>query len=406
MSIRRGSRAHFLESVILSVLGIGVYNCVLQFVVYPAFSRQLGAQGFGDVLTLLSVQSIFAISAGAGVSYARMANVPRFTASNGDYNRMLLPGFAVTVAVCVGTLICFGSGTAVSFLLYPVLGVVTALRYYCAAAFRLEINYRKNLVYYLLLSCGYLAGLALFHVCGQWETALLCGEVLAAAYTALRSPILRAPYLQKSAHFPAVRRSCTALVTAQVFLYLTMHADRLLIGAVLDGTQVSIYYTASLLGKAMAMLTEPIAGVAIGFLARTRTFGRLQYLLAAAGCAALGLAAFAVMIPVSPFLIGLLYPDIAPDAAPYYLAANGGQIVYFIANLLLVIALRFMAEKYQTILNASYGVCFFLLCTPALRYGGLPLFCKAVLLLNLLRLAVTLLLGVYHAKKDVTTHAI
>lgn len=406
MSARRSVRAHFLESVALSVAGIAVYNCVLQFVVYPVFSRRLGADAFGDVLTLLSVQSIFAIAAGAGVSFARMANVPHFTATNGDYNRSLLPGMAVTAAVGVGTLLYFGSEGRLSFLLYPVLGAVTALRYYCAVAFRLEINYRKNFLYYLLLSLGYAAGLALFRVCGQWELALLCGEILAVAYTALRSPVLRPPFWAKSEHRPAVTRSCAALVTAQVFLYMTMHADRLLIGAVLDGTQVSIFYTSSLLGKAMAMLTEPIAGVAIGFLARSRRFGRKQYLLSVGGSVLLGAVAFAVMIPVAPLLIGLLYPDLAADASRYFLLANGGQIVYFIANLLLVIALRFMAEKYQTFLNAGYGVLFFALCTPALRHGGLPLFCKAVLLLNLLRLAAVLLLGVIHSKKGCDEHGI
>ena len=128
---------------------------------------------------------------------------------------------------------------------------------------------------------------------------LLCGEALAVAYTALRSPVLRAPFLQKSDHAPAVTRSCAALVSAQLFLYRTMHADRLLIGAVTDGTQVTIYYTASLLGKAMAMLTEPIAGVAIGFLARAKSFGRRQFLLASSGSVLLGLAAFLVMLPVA-----------------------------------------------------------------------------------------------------------
>ena len=406
MSAYRSKRAHFLESVVLSVLGIGIYNCILQFVLYPAFSRALGTEAFGDVLTLLSVQSIFAIAVGAGVSLARMANVPRFQAINGDYNRILLPGFAVVAAVGVGTLLYYGSGSRLSFALYPVLGVVTALRYYCAVAFRLEINYRKNFLFYLLLSVGYLAGLAVFRVCVHWELALLCGEAVAVAYTALRSPVLRPPFLQKSEHFPAVTRSCAALVSAQLFLYLTMHTDRLLIGAVTDGTQVTIYYTASLLGKAMAMLTEPIAGVAIGFLARTKTFGRKQFLLASAGSVLLGALAFLVMLPVSPWLIGLLYPNVVADASPYFLIANGGQIVYFIANLLLVVALRFMAEKYQTILNACYGIAFFSLCTPALHLGGLPLFCKAVLLLNLLRLAATLLLGVYHAEKGCDKHGI
>ena len=395
----RSQRAFFLESVVLSVIGIGAYNAVIQFLVYPVISRRIGADAFGHVLTLLSVMSVAAVSVGAGVNYARMANVPRFQAENGDYNRFLLPGL-VAVALCgAGTLVYFGAPHPASWALYPLLGVVSALRYYGNVAYRLEINYRKNFLFYLILSAGYALGLLLFRLVGLWETAILCGEAFAVGYVVLSGTVLRRPFWKTSPNVRKVRASCAALSTAQLFTNLTMHADRLLIGALLDGTQVTIFYIASLLGKAVAMLTEPIAGVAIGFLARTEKFGRRQFLLSALVSLALGAAAFVAFIPTAPFLIGFLYPDVVADAQPFFLIANGGQIVYFIANLLLVIVLRFAAEKYQLYINVTYSVLFFAVCIPALLHGGLPLFCALVLALNAVRLLAVLVLGIWKSKE-------
>ena len=395
-------RYGFLESVVLSMAALGIYNCVIQFLLYPALNRRLGTEVFGEILTLLSIQTVPVISAGAGVNYARMANVPHFKAENGDYNRCLLVCFGLIASVSVGTLCIRGTTYAVSFILYPVLGIVTALRYYASVAFRLEINYRKNFVFYILLSVGYLLGMLVFRLTSLWETALLAGEVLAVFYVLCTSPVLRRPYLKTSPHAHTVYRSCGALVFSQIFCYLTLNADRLLIGSLRSGTEVTIFYTASLLGKAMAMLTEPIAGVAIGYLARSKGFGRKQFLLCSGAGVFAGLAACAVFVPLSPFLIGILYPDIAADAAPYFLIANSGQILYFVANLLLVILLRFTKEKYQLYINIVYCAAFFAACIPALLHDGLSAFCKVVLLLNIARLAAVLLLGILKSPKDVS----
>ena len=396
----RSQRAFFLESVVLSVIGIGVYNAVLQFLVYPVISRRIGADAFGNVLTLLSVLSVAAVAVGAGVNYARMTNVPRFQAENGDYNRCLLPGLAAVALCGAVALQIFGAPRPASWALYPLLCVVSALRYYGNVAYRLEVNYRKNFLFYMLLSVGYALGLALFLPLGLWEIALLVGEVFAVGYVVLSSPVLRRPFLKTSPNERKVRASCAALIPSQLFMNLTMHADRLLIGALLDGTQVTAFYIASLLGKAIAMLTEPIAGVAIGFLARSKSFGRRQFLLSALVSLLLGALAFLAFIPIAPFLIGILYPDVVGDARPLFLVANGGQILYFIANLLLVILLRFASEKYQFIINVTYSVLFFAVCIPVLLHGGLASFCMCVLILNAVRLAVVLALGVLKSKGE------
>ena len=211
----RSQRAFFLESVVLSVIGIGVYNAVLQFLVYPVINRRVGEDAFGNVLTLLSVLSVAAVAVGAGVNYARMANVPRFPTENGDYNRCLLPGLAAVALFGAGALAYFGAPHILSWALFPLLCVLSTVRYYGNVAFRLKVNYRKNFLFYLLLALGYALGLLLFRLIGIWEVAILFGELFAIVYVVLSSPVLRRPFWKTSENARKVRASCAALIPAQ-----------------------------------------------------------------------------------------------------------------------------------------------------------------------------------------------
>ena len=108
---------------------------------------------------------------------------------------------------------------------------------------------------------------------------------------------------------------------------------------------------------------------------------------------------FAVLIPVTPFVIRLLYPSVADSAAPYYLWANAGQIVYFVANLLLVIALRFLSERFQLFVNLGYTVLYLALCVPCLMQGDLMRFMQCALLANVIRFVVIVCTGLFKTKE-------
>lgn len=387
-------RNKFLESVVLSVIAMGVYNCVAQFVLNPYLNRTLGDEAFGDVLTLLSILSVVAMSIGVGVNYSRLANKPRFETVNGDYNRFLCLGAVVVVAVSVSSLCFFDNVSIYSFVLFPVLGVVFMLRYYAEVDFRLEVNYRKDLVFYLIITVGYLIGVIFYKLTGRWESAMLTGELLAVVYVFVTGTVLKKPYFQKSEMHSLVGRSCAALTGAQIFSNLTLNADRLLINAFSTGTDVTVYYTASLLGKAMALLTGPISGVLIGFLAKAKSFGRKQFVICSLLSLFMGGAAFAVFIPLSPIIIGFLYPATVSESSRYFIVANGGQIVYFVSNLLLVMVLRFAPEKVQLYVNVVYSIAFFAVCTVSLIFGDLFVFCTAILILNIIRMITVLFIGI------------
>lgn len=390
----------FFESVILSMIGLALYNIVIQVLVYPGFDRALGHELYGNALTAISVISVAAVSVGVGVNYARMALSARVTSSNGDYNVSLLVGAVLCGAVGILAGRFVGMTGFVSYVLFALMAMAMMLRYYSDVDFRLDTNYRKLLGFYVVLSVGYALGMLVFRFVHQWQIVFLIAEFLAFLFVMFFGKIYRRPAFKLSENHNRVFRSCAELTGSQVFANLILNCDRMLINFFMGGTAVTVFYTASLLGKSIALLTGPFNGVIIGFLAKSdKPITKKFYALCVAGACAVSVIMLGVLIPVTPFIIRLLYPDVAGDAAPYFLLANAGQIAYFISNLLLVIALRFMSERFQLVVNLVYTVLYLALCIPCLMQQNFMAFMQCVLVANLVRLVVVIVAGLWKAQK-------
>ena len=59
-----------LKDSVWTISGLMLMNVVAQFIVYPAWNRQLGSDGYGNILYLLSLMNIIAISVGSACNYA------------------------------------------------------------------------------------------------------------------------------------------------------------------------------------------------------------------------------------------------------------------------------------------------------------------------------------------------
>lgn len=375
-----------------------IYNCVIQFFVYPSFSRALGSEGFGNLLTLLAVMSIYAISAGSGTNLSRLAVSTRFKASNGDFNLFLLICGVLSVVLSAFLVPVFDGRGSLSAALFSLVCVIVMLRYYSDSEFKLALNYRRFFIYYLILSAATAVGVLIFRLTDRWETVFIFGELPAVLYVVFRGAIYKRPVFTPSENRRPVFRSCTQLVLSQSFSSFILNSDRLLISAILGGSDVTVFYISSLLGKAMALLTGPFEGVVIGYLAKyDKPITKRFFALCAAASLAAGAVVFIVFIPLAPFIIGLLYPDVVGEARRYFLAANGGQIVFFISNLLLVVILRFVSERYQLLVNGLYIVLYLAVCIPVLLKRGLGTFIAAVLVVNLVRFAAVAVIGLTKA---------
>lgn len=385
----------FLSDSMWSIAGLVLMNVVAQFVVYPFWNRSLGNEEYGNVLYLISLMNIFAIAAGTACNNTRMVKSASGATDNGDYGLILavMTVLAVPFGILVYMLNEPGASPAEAAL-FILLTILTFWRFYSDVRYRLSLDYRGYFCYYLVISLGYLAGIVLFRVTGFWALALIPGELAGICMAYSRNSPIRSGLFRPSSNWKAPFGMFLTLLGSNMLSHIIFNGDRMLLNLTMGGSAVTIYYLASLLGKTMSLITTPLNGVIIGYLAKYKgdlTVRLMNLILLIALLAVvIGTAGCTV---ASHILISILYPQNVELVRDYFFIANLTQILYFVCNVIVTILLRFSKAKYQVWINGLYAVTFLVLCIPAAASYGIVGFCLALLATNVIRLGAAFAFG-------------
>lgn len=390
-----------LLSLIYSVGAAAIFNMVIQIIIYPYIDKRLGADGYGVFLSVVSLLAIAAGTCGYAVNCARLLGVEKGRNANSDYNLILFVLGILGSAVGIFYLWRLGIATPISIALYVILNFATMLRYYSEVEFRISTNFFRYMIYYILISVGYIAGLFIFRQTGEWMTVLIAGELLAVFFVVVSGKIYRAPFIKPTQNFKPIVFSI-GFVFLSVFIdNITLHADRILLLSIIgNGEAVSIFYVASLIGKIVAMLTQSINAILISYLVRYKgELSRKLWSIMVGAAIAFGILSFAGCLIVSPLIIRLLYPEYMDVVRPYLIPAILGQIFYFVSGMLMIVLLRFKGEKKQLAFNASYAVIFFVCVIVGTTWKQLDGFAYATLIANASRFVGAIIWGFISKKK-------
>lgn len=385
-----------ITDLMLSIGATAVFNMVIQFAMYPFLERNLGKENYGVALSILSIVAILAGTLGTAANYSRMVTSANngIDCSNGDYNLILLVLSTVCGLGGIFYLRYLGISSALSALLFVVLIILTALRYYSDVEYKMNADFMRYMIFYVAISVGYLIGMLVYRLSGEWMLAFIVGEALGVIFVVFQGTIYRKDVLKPSKHFAPVCKSMSFLLLSTLIDNLTLNADRLLLMIFAGGSAVSIYYTASLLGKVIAMLSVPINSIIISYLVKyDGSLTKKFWSVATGGSLVLGALAFAGCTFISPFILNILYPDLKNDIAPYIAPAILGQIFYFISGILLVILLKFRGEKKQFLFNAFYAVEFIAIVVVGTWLRGLDGFVYTCLAANAIRFVAVIIWG-------------
>ena len=159
-----GKKKKILSDSIWSVAGLVLMNVALQFAVYPFWERRAGEAALGNILYLISLMNVFAVSMGVSANYARLKKSENGNSSNSPYLLILL--VATAVAAIIATVITFVGGVEFSFIeriLFCAVMCATMWRYYADVEFKLSLNYKSYFIYYFCIALGYAVGIGLFY---------------------------------------------------------------------------------------------------------------------------------------------------------------------------------------------------------------------------------------------------
>lgn len=395
-----------IRELILNIGGIALFNMIIQFVVYPYISGDLiklhgetvGKELWGNALTLISFVGITAVPLGSAANSSRVVNQRKLSPSNGDYNLLLLIGGVFFCLVGEAVLYFLDLLTPLNATLCALLVFFSVLRYYSDAEYKINGTFGKFFLFYFSLSVGYVAGILLYLLTKSWLLALFVAELFAVVFAVFTTSLYKNP-LKPSNAFPLVAKSLLFLLFSELFENLTLHSD-LLLRVFTGGTEVSVYYTAALFGKIVALLTSPVNALLISYLVRyekglTKKLWSV-FVLAGAG---IGAIVFGGCLLGSHLFIPLFYPEYYEATLPFLVPAIASQIFYFISRVLLVVLLRFYGEKKQFLFNLCYAAEFFALIVAGVASLGLKGFVYAGLIANAVRFIAVVLWGFVATRK-------
>ena len=385
------------RDLFFSILAMIVYNGVLQLFIYPGLNDGMGAEAFGTVLYLISVVSIMGAGFGTAASYSRMVAKKERTEANGDYNLFLLIVSGISVVVTFFALFVLKELTAALYIQVLALMIATVVRAYSDVEYRMNIRFVDYFLFYTALSAGYIVGLFLYPFTHNWVITIILGELFGIIYTVIRGHIFRPPFAAFSKAYIENLKSSFVISVSNLLAVLILNSDRILLRLLVGAKEVTVFYTASLIGKIVAMLTTPLNGVIISYFTGYDLKLKKKLFLLICALAVAGSALAAVICSfISRIFVKFMYPEVLVEAEEFFFLANLGQILYFVSGSLMVIVLSFTKEKLQLYINMIYGVAFLAIVIPMTCLFGLEGLAIGLVVVNVLRLLATAVCGLRH----------
>lgn len=384
--------------LLYSITAVGIMNMVLQFIVYPLINYRIGSGRFGDMLFYMGVVNILAPSFGIAVNNTRLLLPDREKAHNKDFIYVLTI-FALISAI-IGCIVgIYRKNVWLSTILFAAIIISTIFRNYSSVEFRLLLNYKKQFIFYMILSIGYLLGLLLFWLTERWELVYILGECSAVFFVVITGHIYKNLH-NYSAKRNLILKNSFTLALNYLITNLMLNLDRIVLLRFVGNEAVSQYYVLSLMGKTIAIISGPLNGILIGYLTKdNQRIDRRGFIKAGGIMLAVGSVFLLGCLIATPIYIKLMYPNLYGSVISLNLIVNLSQIFYFLAGILVVITLTVCSAKSVLIVQIIYSAIFIILSVGLTSYLGIQGFSYAALVSNMIYFILIYLLGFFSTNR-------
>lgn len=369
---------------ILSLMASAVTTIVAQLITNPFLARMCSSEEYGRILTIMGIGNVVTLAFGNSLNNVRLIMNSDYEEQNteGDFKPLFILLSVIGTLAFGVYLIWFGEKSILLIVLLCSFALFGILQNYGAVAFRIKINYIKNLLLNISIAGGNMVGLLILFFSGKrslWALAFAVGQIAGVVYIYQNSSIFK-----ESFRFtPLIRET---LKKEGVLLFTTLcgnilvYLDRLILYPLLGGDAVSTYTVASFFGKSLAILMNPISGVLLSYYAQ-KSYGMNIRRFWKTNILTLGLSAAFIIFSLfaSEWVTGLFYPGLIGQAKPYLLIANLAAVINVIGNLAQPAILKFASTKWIAINQIFYMVMYLGLGVVLSRTNGLMGFSQAAL---------------------------
>lgn len=367
----------FITDITFNILAAALPIAMLQLIIYPQVAKSVGGNEYGLMLTIYSIWIMLSNSLGNVLNNLKLLKLPEYKliGEDGDI-ALLLRQWIVISSVVVFLVIWIYCGTF-SFphiVIGTLVSLFILLKAYLEVGFRINLNYFSILINNAFLSIGFLIGFLVFRLSGIWEFIFLFGYVFACTYCIIKTRLL-SEHPQKTLLYFKVKKDAYSLVLSVLIKNLTDYADKLVLYPLMGGMSVSIYYTATILGKIAGMLTGPINSVILSYIARWDKSKAPIFTKVLLIGLIIGVIGYIIAILFAHPVIGFLFPqwlDAVMDIIPLTTATIMIGIVISILN---PFVLKYCKMQWQIGINFAGSIIYFSSALVLWNFMGLKGFC-------------------------------
>lgn len=375
--------------MILNLIATTIPIVVLQLLILPLLAKKMSSDNYGLLVTVLALLNIVPATLGNVLNNIRLLHDMEYAEKNqyGDFNILVSISELLNVIITAILLLiyCGKQYTIIDILLTIIIAILWLLREYHIVAFRLTIDYKAILVNNLIMAIGYGVGYWIFLNTLYWQVIYISGYVFSLIYIFITSKLWREP-LVKTELFKMITAETLMLLIAGIFSRLIIYADKILIYPILGGTTVSIYYAATIFGKVVSLIINPISSVVLTYLAKKKSKNDKIFTYTLLVGLVVCTAGYIVCLLISRPILTILYPDFVDESMKYIGITTGVTVLMALIGLLNPFIMRFFSMKWQIVKSAGTAIVYVSLSMTLLHFYGLYGFCAGSLITYILQL--------------------
>lgn len=378
---------------ILSLFASAVTTIAAQIVTYPVLAKLCSSEEYGRILTIMGVGNVITLAFGNSLNNARLVLNTEYEEKQeeGDFMPLLWVLTTCGAVAYIIYLCIFGEASFVIITSLACFAAFGIMQNYGSVAFRIKINYVRNLVLAIVIAIGNIVGLGIFYFTRDftwWAITFALGQVFGVVYIFCSSKIYRERCRITSLFKKTFKKESVLIFTtacANILVYL----DRLLLYPLLGGDAVSTYTVASFFGKSLAILMNPISGVLLSYYSqknygmdRKRFWKGNVLTLTVSGL--FMLFSLIASVPVT----GILYPSLVERAKPYLFIANLAAVTNVVGNMAQPAVLKYAKTHWLAINQITYMAVYLGLGLVFSKTAGLMGFSYAALIAAIVRVLI------------------
>jgi O-antigen/teichoic acid export membrane protein len=381
-----------LSDSVFSIIASVIPIFGLQFLILPLVASKISADTYGLLITLSALMNLSAGALGNILNNSKLVSFKRYEELKvkGDFNILLVLFLVISsLIMSAGVFFYQNSVDILSFLLLISASMFYLLKEYIGVEFKIKLRFKLVLVNSIILMVGYIIGFLLFLISGYWEFIFLSGFMSSFLFVIRKTSTLKES-LTRTPFFKQTLGQTASFLISGILLAFGTYLDKLLLYPLLGGSAVAVYFTATIIGKTISMVIEPINNVLLSYLAQLKMFNSKYFYLLLGLSSIIGTGAYIIVILVSETLLSLLYPQYVDDAINYIYITTLSIIVIVMSNTLNTIVLKFCKARMQIIINVVYMIIYVCGSLILINSNGLMGFCIGILIASVARLIVVI----------------